>query len=470
MSKAVENTPTLENYLSNNLSNNLCNNFANNLENLNNVVGVRFLKAILLSAGEGTRMRPLTLTRPKTMLPVAGKPIIQYNIESLRDSGVTDILLIVNYKESMVREHFKDGKELGVNISYATQEKLSGTANAIGYGEDFVDEEFIVLNGDIILDADLIKSIIDKYYKENPDTLMVLTEVEDPTLFGVVELEGDIVKKIIEKPTIEEAPSNYINSGVYIFNKDIFEKIAKTEKSPRGEYEITDSLSKQITDGKTIWGFKSNKRWLDVGRPWELIEINEYFLQSIKTNIKGRVEHGAHIHGTIHLGEGSVIRSGVYITGYVYIGKNCVVGPNCYIRGNTYLGDGVHVGNAVEIKNSIIMNNTNVNHLSYVGDSVIGSNCNIAAGTDVANLRFDNETVKTTIKDEKIDSGRRKLGAIFGDSVKTGINSSFSPGVKVGHNSLIGSNVLLYADVDSNKTVLLKQNHTIHDKEIDEED
>ncbi|OQD59731.1 UDP-N-acetylglucosamine pyrophosphorylase [Methanobrevibacter arboriphilus JCM 13429 = DSM 1125] len=425
------------------------------------------MKAIILSAGEGTRMRPLTLTKPKTMLPVAGKPIIQYNIESLRDSGVTDILLIVNYKEDMVRNYFKDGKDLGVNITYKKQEKLSGTANAIGYGEDFVDDEFIVLNGDIILDTALLMNIIDEYYKINPDTLMVLTEVEDPTLFGVVEIKENIVNKIIEKPTIDEAPSNYVNTGIYIFNKDIFEKIAKTKKSSRGEYEITDSLAMQIDDGKTIWGFKSNKKWLDVGRPWELIEINEYFLEEITTNIKGKVEPGAHIHGNIHLGEGSVIRSGVYIMGSVYIGEDCDIGPNCYIRGSTYLGNNVNVGNAVEIKNSIIMDDTNVNHLSYVGDSVIGSNCNIAAGTNVANLRFDNETVKTTIKDEKIDSGRRKLGAIFGDSVKTGINSSFSPGVKVGCNSSVGSDVLLYEDLDSDKVVLVKQEHIITNKKED---
>lgn len=425
------------------------------------------MKAIILSAGEGTRMRPLTLTKPKTMLPVAGKPIIQYNIESLRDSGVTDILLIVNYKEDMVRNYFKDGKDLGVNITYKKQEKLSGTANAIGYGEDFVDDEFIVLNGDIILDTALLMNIIDEYYKNNPDTLMVLTEVEDPTLFGVVEIKENIVNEIIEKPTIDEAPSNYVNTGIYIFNKDIFEKIAKTKKSSRGEYEITDSLAMQIDDGKTIWGFKSNKKWLDVGRPWELIEINEYFLEEITTNIKGKVEPGAHIHGNIHLGEGSVIRSGVYIMGSVYIGEDCDIGPNCYIRGSTYLGNNVNVGNAVEIKNSIIMDDTNVNHLSYVGDSVIGSNCNIAAGTNVANLRFDNETVKTTIKDEKIDSGRRKLGAIFGDSVKTGINSSFSPGVKVGCNSSVGSDVLLYEDLDSDKVVLVKQEHIITNKKED---
>ena len=422
------------------------------------------MKAIILSAGEGTRMRPLTLTKPKTMLPVAGKPIIQYNIEALRDNGVTDILLIVNYEEKIVKDYFKDGGDFGVKISYKTQEELLGTANAIGYGKDFVDGTFIVLNGDIILDNNLIKNILDEYLDYKVDTLMVLKEVENPSLFGVVEIEDSLVKSIVEKPKLEEAPSNLINTGVYVFNSDIFDKIAKTTKSKRGEYEITDSLAMQIDEGKTVRGIKTDKDWIDVGHPWELIEINEVILKKIKTNIKGKIENNAHIHGEIFLGEGSIIRSGVYIEGSVYIGKNCDIGPNCYIRGNSYFGDNVKVGNAVEVKNSIIMENTNVNHLTYVGDSVIGSNCNIAAGTNIANLRFDNGNVKTKVKDKKVDAGRRKFGAIFGDQVKTGINSSFSPGVKVGCNSFIGSGVLLYEDVGSNKLVLVEQRHKIIDK------
>ena len=419
------------------------------------------MKAIILSAGEGTRMRPLTLTKPKTMLPVAGKPIIQYNIEALRDSGVTDILLIVNYKESIVKDYFKDGKDLGVKISYKTQEELVGTANAIEYGKDFVDDTFFVLNGDIILDKELIKNIFEEYSNYNVDTLMVLKEVENPSHFGVVEIENNLVKNIVEKPSLEEAPSNLVNTGVYIFNKDIFDKIAKTTKSERGEYEITDSLAMQIKENLVVRGFKTDKEWIDIGRPWELIEINEILLKEIKTNIKGKVENGAYIHGEIFLDEGSVIRSGVYIQGSVYIGKNCDIGPNSYIRGNSYFGNDVNVGNAVEIKNSIIMDNTNVNHLSYVGDSVIGSNCNLAAGTNIANLRFDNENIKVNIKDKKVDAGRRKLGAILGDNVKTGINSSFSPGVKVGVNSSIGPDVLIHKDVDSNKIVLVEQKHKI---------
>lgn len=427
-------------------------------------MGVMKLKAIILSAGEGSRMRPLTLTKPKTMLPVAGKPIIQYNIESLRDNGITDILLIVRYKEEMVRNYFGDGSDFGVNIFYKTQKDFLGTANAILYGEDFIDDSIIVLNGDIILDDEIIHEIIKKYNYLTPDTLMLLTEVEDPSAFGVVEIENGNIKSIVEKPKREEAPSNLVNAGIYIFNKDIFDKIRKTEISERGEYEITDSVSLQIKDNKTVIGHKTSKDWIDVGRPWELIEVNEDLIGKLKTEIKGTIEDGAFIHGEVFLDEGSVIKAGVYIEGNVYIGKNCDIGPNSYIRGNTYFGDNVHVGNAVEIKNSIIMENTNVSHLSYVGDSVIGSNCNIAAGTNIANLRFDNATIKTKIKNQKIDSGRRKLGAIIGDSVKTGINSSFSPGVKVGHNSTIGSGVLLYEDLPSDTRVLEKQTHIVQKK------
>ena len=398
------------------------------------------------------------------MLPVAGKPIIQYNIESLKDNGITDILLIVRYKEEMVREYFGDGSKFGVNISYKTQEDFLGTANAISYGKDFIEDSLIVLNGDIILDNEIIGEIIKKYNDLKPDTLMALTEVDNPSAFGVVEIEDGNIKKIVEKPKKEEAPSNLVNAGIYIFNKDIFDKIKKTGVSERGEYEITDSVSLQIADGKTVIGHKTNRDWIDVGRPWELIEVNEELISQLETEIKGTIEDGVHIHGEIFLDEGSIIRSGVYIEGNVYIGKHCDIGPNSYIRGNSYFGDHVHVGNAVEIKNSIVMENTNVSHLSYVGDSVIGSNCNIAAGTNIANLRFDNRPVKTKIKNQMIDSGRRKLGSIIGDSVKTGINSSFSPGVKVGHNSTIGSGVLLYDDVPSDTRVLVKQNHIIQDK------
>lgn len=417
------------------------------------------MKGVLLTAGEGTRMRPLTLTRPKTMLQVGGKPILQYNLEALRDAGVKDIVMVVGYKKEAIEGYFGNGSSFGVNITYVLQEKRLGTAHAISSVREAIDSEFIVLNGDIIVDPELIVDLIAKYNSCSVSSILMLTEVEDPSSFGVVEIENGIIKNIIEKPAPGEAPSNLINAGIYLFDNTIFNAIDRTPKSERGEYEITDSLKIQMSENNMVIGLKSDHKWIDVGRPWELLNINEHFISEVEEEIQGEIEEGVTIHGNVVLGKNSVIRSGTYILGPVFIGEGCDIGPNSYLRKYTYIGNNVNVGNAVEIKNSIIMDGTNVNHLSYVGDSVIGANCNVAAGTNIANLRFDNKNVKMNIKGKKLDCGVRKLGAIFGDNVKTGINSSFNPGVKVGVNSAVGSGTIIYEDIPSNTLVLVKQEY-----------
>jgi UDP-N-acetylglucosamine diphosphorylase / glucose-1-phosphate thymidylyltransferase / UDP-N-acetylgalactosamine diphosphorylase / glucosamine-1-phosphate N-acetyltransferase / galactosamine-1-phosphate N-acetyltransferase len=419
------------------------------------------MKAIILTAGEGTRMRPLTITKPKTMLQIGGKPILQYNIESLRDAGVDDITLVVGYHEEIIKDHFKDGTEMGIKINYVTQEKRLGTAHAIGSAREYVQGQFITLNGDIIVDPSLITELINGYREENARSMLVLTEVDDPSSFGVVELDGNKIVKIVEKPKKEEAPSNLINAGIYLFDDQIFDAIDQTVKSERGEYEITDSLQLQMNNDENVVGLRSENKWIDIGRPWELLDVNEHFLKDLETEIQGDVEEGVTIHGPVFIGKNTIVRSGCYIMGPVYIGENCDIGPNSFMRKYTSIGNHVSVGNAVELKNSIIMDNTNVNHLSYVGDSIIGSNCNIAAGTNIANLRFDDGNVKIVVKKEKIDSGRRKMGVVFGDGVKTGINSSFNPGVKVGVNSRIGAGAILSRDLESNKLLIAVQKHQI---------
>ena len=424
------------------------------------------MKAIILTAGEGTRMRPLTVTKPKTMLQVGGKPILQYNVESLRDAGITEITMVVGYREEVIKDHFKDGSDHGVKINYVTQEERLGTAHAIGSTKNLVDGKFIILNGDIIVDPELIEDLIQKYTSENARSILVLAEVDDPSSFGVVEIYGDKITKIVEKPKPGEAPSNLINAGIYIFDDHIFNAIELTGKSQRGEYEITDSLQIQMNDGERVLGLRSKNKWIDIGRPWELLDVNEHFLKDLKTDIQGEVEDGATIHGPVFVGKNSIVRSGSYIIGPVFIGENCDIGPNSFLRKYSCIGNNVSVGNGVELKNSIIMDNTNVNHLSYIGDSIIGSNCNIAAGTNIANLRFDNGNVKISVKGDKIDSGRRKMGVVFGDGVKTGINSSFNPGVKIGVNSRIGAGAIISKDLESNKILIPRQEHYISDNNM----
>lgn len=419
------------------------------------------MDAVILTAGEGTRMRPLTLSRPKTMVPVGGKPILQYNVEALKDAGISKITLVVGYHEEMIKNYFQDGSGLGVDISYVTQGERLGTAHAIGTLAGSLKGAFIILNGDIIIDSQLIKDLIKKYESDDARSILTLTHVDDPSPFGVVELDGDKIINLIEKPAPGEAPSNLINAGIYLFDDNIFEAIERTVKSPRGEYEITDSIKIQIEQNEPVLGLESKDRWVDIGRPWELLDVNEHYLTEMESEILGDIEDGVKIHGPVFLGKNSIIRSGCYIMGPVRIGEGCDIGPNTFLRKYTSLGDNVRIGNAVEIKNSIVMDGTNINHLSYVGDSIIGANCNIAAGTNIANLRFDDENVKLTVKGHRIDSGRRKLGVIFADGVKTGINSSFNPGVMVGKNSRVGAGAIISKDIPSNKIVLPKQQHII---------
>jgi bifunctional UDP-N-acetylglucosamine pyrophosphorylase/glucosamine-1-phosphate N-acetyltransferase len=177
----------------------------------------------------------------------------------------------------------------------------------------------------------------------------------------------------------------------------------------------------------------------------------------MKHKAVGEIEDGAHILGPVTIAETARIRSGAYIEGPTLIDEGSDIGPNCYIRPCTSIGKKVRIGNAVEVKNSIVMDGTHIGHLSYVGDSILGERCNLGAGTITANYRLDSGTVKMMIKDKLVDSGRRKLGAILGDEVKTGINALTMPGIKIGVNSQIGPNYIAYRDMTANTTALLSQ-------------
>ena len=227
------------------------------------------------------------------------------------------------------------------------------------------------------------------------------------------------------------------NAGLYLFTPEIFEAIARTEKSPRGEYEITDSL--QILMGtKQGLHYQEIKSWLDLSYPWDLLRANESMLAGLEPQNLGKVEENVVLKGAVAIGKDTVIRSGAYIEGPVIIGEGCDIGPNCYIRPSTAIGDGCHIGAAVEVKNSIIMKGSKMPHLNYVGDSVIGEGCNLGAGTKIANLRLDKQNIRIA----GIDTRRRKLGAIIGDNVETGINASINVGSMIGNNTFIGPGAL----------------------------
>jgi len=401
------------------------------------------MKCVILAAGEGNRMHPLTYTRPKVMLPIAGKPILEWNLINARAAGLKEFIFIVSYKSEMVREYFGNGKPWNVKITYVNQGKALGTAHAIGTVEPFV-KDFIVLCGDTIF------GVYDIKHLAKNGTKIGLVKVDDATEYGIVELKESHVLKIHEK--MDQPISNTINAGVYHFNKQIFEYIRKTEKSPRGEYEITDSINMLVNKENMEGVFL--KEWRDVVYPWHLLDANEELVKKMKTKIQGIVEKNVVLNGTVCIGKGTVIRSGTYIEGPVVIGNDSKIGPNCYLRPFTTIGNHCHVGNACEVKNSIIMDHTNVPHQNYVGDSILGQHCNLGAGTKIANLRLDKKNVTIILNGKKIDTKRKKLGAIIGDNVQTGINATINIGSMIGNDVYIGPAGFVKREVTSFTKIL----------------
>jgi bifunctional UDP-N-acetylglucosamine pyrophosphorylase/glucosamine-1-phosphate N-acetyltransferase len=265
---------------------------------------------------------------------------------------------------------------------------------------------------------------------------MSVIEVKDPRGLGMVEVAEGRVVNIYEKT--EKPPTLMANAGLYLFTPAIFEAIARTEKSPRGEYEITDSLL-LLMDTPDGLRYQELKSWLDLSYPWDLLSANETMLAGLEAENLGEVEDNVVLKGAVAIGRNTVVKSGAYIVGPVVIGEDCEIGPNCYIRPSTAIGDGCHIGAAVEVKNSIIMKCTKIPHHNYVGDSVIGEGCNFGSGTKIANLRLD----KNDIRVAGIDTKRRKLGAIIGDHVETGINASINVGSMIGNNTFIGPGIVV---------------------------
>ena len=376
------------------------------------------IQAVIMAAGKSTRTWPLTLTKPKPLLKVMNKEIIKHNLDALQGL-VGEVIIIVGFKKEMIIEEIghKYGK---LKIRYAEQKTQLGTGHALKYVEKLIKGKFIVMGGDDIFSKKDIKACLRHKYA------VLGCKVEDPGRFGVFVVKGKEVKKVVEKP--KKFVSGIANAGLYVFDKSVFK--FKLRKSQRGEYEIVDYINALIKKERVVCE-NVKGRWLSVGYPWDLIEANNVLVSEIKNDIKGKVEKNVIVKGKLKAGKGTEILSGTYIKGNVIIGENCLIGPNCYLRGNTSIGDGCHIGQAVEIKNSVIMDNAKVPHLSYIGDSVIGENSNLGAGTITANLKHDNKNVRSVVKGKIVDTGRRKFGTIIADDVHTGINTTIYPGRKI---------------------------------------
>ncbi len=396
------------------------------------------MKAIILAAGQSSRFWPIN-HKHKSLTKIMGRPLIFYTVLNLKKAGIKEVIIVQGPKKDIENE-FKNIDFNDIKISYVVQSKPLGTGDALKKVKDFVTGYFLVLNGDDYYGANDIK----KCLKEKP--CILLKKVPNPQSFGQVLVEKNKVKKMVEKP--EKTISDLVNTGLYFLDSLVFKQ--KIKKSKRGEYELVDFLEDMIKENNLE--FEIAKDWLSVSYAWDLFDLNFFLLNKMKREILGKIEKGAVLKGPVFVGKDSVVKSGSYIEGPVYIGNNCQIGPNCLIRKFTTINDNCHIGQAVEIKNSIIGEDSRISHLSYLGDSIVGRNCNLGASTISANFRFDEKTIKIDFNGKKVDTRKDKLGVILGSNVKTGVNVSFMPGKLIGSDCLIGPHLAVFENL-KDKTV-----------------
>ena len=317
------------------------------------------MKSIILCAGKGTRLRPLTHTSAKHLIPIANKPALFYGIEAIRDCGIKDIGIIIGETGEDIKSELREGSKWGVNISFIEQKEALGLAHAVSVARDFLGEDkFLMYLGDNLL-KNGVESYADKFIQGNYNAFVLLTEVDNPRQFGVAELKEGRVVRVVEKP--KEPVSNLALIGVYFFDKNVHQAIKSIKPSARGELEITDAIQWMIDNGYKVGAEVIGGWWKDTGKPDDILEANRLILEDIKRDVKeGCACEESEILGRVKIGEGvNIVNS--KIVGPVIIGNKVKINDS-YIGPFTSLSDGVEVRKS-EIEYSVILENTKINNI-----------------------------------------------------------------------------------------------------------
>ena len=333
------------------------------------------LKGIILHGGHGTRLRPLTHTGPKQLLPIANKPMSQYCIESLKNAGVTEIAIIIGgIGANKVQEYYGSGDNFGVKLTYIQQDAPRGIAHAIRLCKDFVsNQKFIAFLGDNILKRD-ISDYAKNFQRSDSQASILLCEVDNPTKFGIADVKGGVIKKIMEKP--KKPPTNLAVTGIYFLTPTIFDIIDRLKPSWINELEITDALQMLLEEGHKITYNMVTDYWKDTGTPQDIIHANKVILKGMKPYFHGKKERGAIIVGNVMVGADTLIKRGSKIVGPVIIGKNCVIENDTYVGPNTSIGDNSKLAKC-DISDSIIMSGSTIDCDLKIRNSIISYNTEI---------------------------------------------------------------------------------------------
>ena len=374
-------------------------------------------QAVILAAGEGQRLRPFTVNRPKVMLFIAGKPILQYVIEALAQNGIRDIALVVGYRKEQVLDYFGSGEAFGVDLTYVTQQRQLGTAHALVQAKEKIKDDFLVLPGDNLIAADTI----DRFAAVAPEAVLV-KKVDNPLRYGVVAMQRGTVKEIMEKPA--EATSNLVSTGIYSLSRAVFDFVEP-------ELALPDVVNRMLDQGHKIRALETEGTWLDAIYPWDILNLNAAVLQQTQARSSGTVEAGVILKGQVSIGKGTVIRANSYIVGPVVIGDGCEIGPSVCIFPATSIGNNVVMAPFTELKNSVIGNDVNIGSGSLIHDSVIDNGCDIKGQFAACSGQ---EEIAINQKHHSVS-----FGAMLGEGCTLGNSVAAQPGVIVGNHSQIRS-------------------------------
>lgn len=326
------------------------------------------MKGLILSGGKGTRLRPLTFTQAKQLVPVANKPVLFYGIEALKDAGITNIGIIVgDTKEEIIRS-VGDGSRWAVNISYIEQEAPLGLAHAVKISEQFLGADpFVMYLGDNILKSG-IKSLVEEFSEKRPNSLILLTEVPNPEMFGVAELKNGKVIRLVEKP--KDPVSNLALVGVYMFDRHVFEAVKAIKPSWRNELEITDAIQYLVEHGYEVQPHLVTGWWKDTGKIEDILEANRLILESILGEVRGEVDKASKINGQVMIEKGVVVKNSI-IRGPAIIGANSEI-VDSYIGPFTSIQNKCKISRT-EIEHSIVLEGSEISEVgSRIDESLIG--------------------------------------------------------------------------------------------------
>jgi bifunctional UDP-N-acetylglucosamine pyrophosphorylase/glucosamine-1-phosphate N-acetyltransferase len=376
-----------------------------------------------------------------------GKPIIYWNLKGAEEAGIKKVIIVQSPKKD-VEEELKKFKFKKIKIKYVIQPKPLSTGNALWQARNFLKGYFFVLNADVLNSKEILKEMLKKIKKEKKPCLAG-QKTKAPWLFGMMELKGDRILKIVEKPKKGKEPSDIKVVGVYFLEPKFFEFYKKTKKH---QYDFEESLSEYMKRKEVKLALlkrPEEETPAFLKYPWHLFNLRKYLFDHFLENKiakSAKISKNAILEGRVYIGENTKIFEGAVIKGPCYIGSNCVVGNNSIIREYCNLEDKVIIGALAEVTRSIFQENSTC-HSGYFGDSIIGRNTKIGAGTITSNVRLDRGEIFSEVKGEKINTGLKSFGAVIGENSLIGTKVNIMPGKFIGSNCKIGPNSVIFENV-----------------------